>query len=137
MARSKFPCLWASTPACMCRAPSGETLCKASQKNMTACITSAPVPESQETDRRVRPSTSDGRQKATIHRQWRFRNRPSQTRFATTAGSYLSANDKRLHFGLGDTEIATVDVSWPSGDHQMLKDVRADQFLEIREQEHS
>src|SRR6266851_4653047 len=60
-----------------------------------------------------------------------------QSRFATTAGSYLSANDKRLHFGLGDSEIATVDVSWPSGAHQMLKDVRADQFLEIREPEHS
>ena len=60
-----------------------------------------------------------------------------QTRFATTAGSYLSANDKRLHFGLGDSEIATVDVSWPSGAHQMLKDVRADQFLEVREPEHS
>ena len=60
-----------------------------------------------------------------------------QTRFATTAGSYLSANDKRLHFGLGDAEIATVDVSWPSGAHQTLKDVRADQFLEIREPEHS
>jgi hypothetical protein len=60
-----------------------------------------------------------------------------QTRFATTAGSYLSANDKRLHFGLGDSEIATVDVSWPSGVLQILKDVRADQFLEIREPEHS
>lgn len=60
-----------------------------------------------------------------------------QTRFATTAGSYLSANDKRLHFGLGDSDIATVDVSWPSGTHQTLKDVRADQFLEIREPEHS
>ncbi len=60
-----------------------------------------------------------------------------QTRFATTAGSYLSANDKRLHFGLGDSDIATVDVSWPSGAHQTLKDVRADQFLEIREPEHS
>ena len=60
-----------------------------------------------------------------------------QTRFATTAGSYLSANDKRLHFGLGDSEIATLDVSWPSGARQMLKDVRADQFLEILEPEHS
>ena len=59
-----------------------------------------------------------------------------QTRFATTAGSYLSANDKRLHFGLGDSEVATVDVIWPSGAHQMLKDVRANQFLEIREPEH-
>src|SRR6266581_1990760 len=38
-----------------------------------------------------------------------------QTRFAPTAGSYLSANDKRLHFGPGDSEIATVDVAWPSG----------------------
>jgi len=60
-----------------------------------------------------------------------------QTRIATTAGSYLSANDKRLHFGLGDSEIATLDVWWPSGARQMLKDVRADQFLEIREPEHS
>jgi len=60
-----------------------------------------------------------------------------QTRFATTAGSYLSANDKRLHLGLGDSVIATVDVSWPSGTRQTLKDVRADQFLEIREPEHS
>jgi len=59
-----------------------------------------------------------------------------QSRFATTAGSYLSANDKRLHFGLGDSEIATVDVSWPSGAHQTLKDVRADQFLEVHEPEH-
>jgi hypothetical protein len=60
-----------------------------------------------------------------------------QTRFATTAGSYLSANDKRLHFGLGDSDTATVEVSWPSGAHQTLKDVRADQFLEIREPEQS
>jgi enediyne biosynthesis protein E4 len=60
-----------------------------------------------------------------------------QMRFATTAGSYLSANDKRLHFGLGDSDTATVEVSWPSGTRQTLKDVRADQFLEIREPEHS
>jgi len=60
-----------------------------------------------------------------------------QTRVATTAGSYLSANDKRLHFGLGDSEIATVDVAWPSRARQTLKDVHADQFLEIRELDHS
>ena len=60
-----------------------------------------------------------------------------QTRFATTAGSYLSANDKRLHFGLGDVNTATVEICWPSGARQMLKDVRADQFLEIREPEKS
>ena len=60
-----------------------------------------------------------------------------QTRFASSAGSYVCANDKRLHFGLGDSEIATIDVSWPSGVRQILKDVRADQFLEIREPERS
>jgi enediyne biosynthesis protein E4 len=60
-----------------------------------------------------------------------------QIRFATTTGSYLSANDKRLHFGLGNSDTATVEVSWPSGVRQTLKDVGADQFLEIREPEQS
>ncbi len=58
-----------------------------------------------------------------------------QTRFATTAGSYESANDKRLHFGLGSAKSAKVEVLWPSGAHQVLNDVAADQFLEVREPE--
>jgi enediyne biosynthesis protein E4 len=58
-----------------------------------------------------------------------------QTRFATTSGSYESANDKRLHFGLGPAKSAKVEVLWPSGTHQVLNDVAADQFLEIREPE--
>jgi hypothetical protein len=58
-----------------------------------------------------------------------------QTRFATTAGSYESANDKRLHFGLGQAKSAKVEVLWPSGTRQALNDVPVDQFLEIREPE--
>ncbi|MGB6403515.1 MAG: ASPIC/UnbV domain-containing protein, partial [Candidatus Sulfotelmatobacter sp.] len=58
-----------------------------------------------------------------------------QTRFATSAGSYLSSNDKRLHFGLGVTEKAKIEIDWPSGIHQTLNDVHADQFLEVREPE--
>jgi hypothetical protein len=58
-----------------------------------------------------------------------------QTRFATSAGSYLSSSDKRLHFGLGTAEKATVEIVWPSGIHQTLKDLHADQFLEVREPE--
>jgi hypothetical protein len=58
-----------------------------------------------------------------------------QTRFATSAGSYLSASDKRLHFGLGTAEKAKVEVVWPSGIHQTLNEVHADQFLEVREPE--
>jgi hypothetical protein len=58
-----------------------------------------------------------------------------QTRFATTAGGYVCANDKRLHFGLGSAEKATVEIHWPSGVKQVLNDVRSDQFLEVREPE--
>jgi hypothetical protein len=60
-----------------------------------------------------------------------------QTRFATSAGSYVCANDKRLHFGLGSADRVTVEILWPSGLKQALNDVRADQFLEVREPEHS
>ena len=58
-----------------------------------------------------------------------------QTRFATSAGSYLSASDKRLHFGLGTAETAKIEIAWPSGTSQTLNDVHADQFLEVREPE--
>ena len=57
-----------------------------------------------------------------------------QTRFATSSGSYLSASDKRLHFGLGAAETATVEIKWPSGALQTLSNVRADRFLQVREQ---
>jgi hypothetical protein len=59
-----------------------------------------------------------------------------QTRFATSAGSYVCASDKRLHFGLGSAETASVEIFWPSGIKQVLHDVHAGQFLEIREPEH-
>ena len=58
-----------------------------------------------------------------------------QMRFATSAGSYVSSSDKRLHFGLGAAEKAKVEIAWPSGIHQTLNNVPADQFLEVREPE--
>jgi hypothetical protein len=58
-----------------------------------------------------------------------------QSRFATSAGSYLCSNDKRLHFGLGQSQTAHVEVDWPSGTRQVLTGVSADQFLEIKEPE--
>jgi enediyne biosynthesis protein E4 len=60
-----------------------------------------------------------------------------QKRFATTGGSYISANDKRLHFGLGEAKVAKVEIRWPSGIHQVLEGVKANQFLEVREPEKS
>jgi hypothetical protein len=58
-----------------------------------------------------------------------------QTRYATAVAGYLSAHDKRLHFGLGAAKAAKVEILWPSGMRQALNDVRADQFLEVREPE--
>jgi len=56
-----------------------------------------------------------------------------QSGYATSAGSYLSANDKRLHFGLGTAREARVEVHWPSGQRQVLEHVSADQVLTIKE----
>ena len=47
--------------------------------------------------------------------------------------SYLSCNDPRLHFGLGNADSANFEIRWPSGATQILKDVKADQILTIRE----
>jgi enediyne biosynthesis protein E4 len=57
-----------------------------------------------------------------------------QSAMVTTAGSYLSSGDKRVHFGLGkQTQVSTIEIRWPSGITQTLKDVRADQILQIDE----
>ncbi len=51
-----------------------------------------------------------------------------------SGGSYLSQNDFRLHFGLGQMSKAdVVRIDWPSGAVDELHDVRADQILTIVE----
>jgi hypothetical protein len=58
----------------------------------------------------------------------------SQYNQATTAVSYNSASDKRVHFGLGeDAVIDRIELTWPSGITQVLRGVKADQVLTIRE----
>ena len=51
----------------------------------------------------------------------------------TSTGSYLSAHDKRLHFGLGAAREATVEIRWPSGRRQTLAKVAADRILTVKE----
>ena len=47
---------------------------------------------------------------------------------------FMSSSDKRVHFGLGaETRIASIEITWPSGIRQTLKDVKADQILNIDE----
>jgi hypothetical protein len=52
----------------------------------------------------------------------------------STAGSYLSASDKRVHFGLGsESVVQRIEIRWPSGIRQTVKDIPADQVLQIDE----
>jgi enediyne biosynthesis protein E4 len=53
---------------------------------------------------------------------------------ATTASSYQSSSDRRVHFGLGPaSSISRIDIRWPSGIQQVLTDVKADQVLTVTE----
>ena len=54
-------------------------------------------------------------------------------RRARTDGSYMSANDIRVHFGLGEAE--TVDgvlVHWPSG-RELWRDISVNRFVSLKE----
>ncbi len=66
----------------------------------------------------VKITTAEGQQQATV----------------STCGSYLSSGDKRVHFGLGlQTNVKQIDIRWPSGIRQSIRDVRADQILPVDE----
>ena len=59
-----------------------------------------------------------------------------QYNHVTTAGSFASSSDKRVHFGLGrDTRIKEIELRWPSGRTQVLRNVKVDQVLKITESE--
>jgi hypothetical protein len=46
----------------------------------------------------------------------------------------MSSSDKRVHFGLGEeTRIRSLEIRWPSGITQVLRDLKADQILKIDE----
>ena len=51
-----------------------------------------------------------------------------------SGGSYLSQNDLRLHFGLGNREaIDQVEILWPDGKKDALTHLAADRFYVVRE----
>jgi hypothetical protein len=50
----------------------------------------------------------------------------SQMREVRAGGSYISSNDPRLHFGLGaETKMDEIEIRWPSGKVETLRDVPA------------
>ena len=51
-----------------------------------------------------------------------------------TDSGYLSANDVRVHFGLGDQpEIEAVQVTWPDGSKERFENVRCDRIVTLRQ----
>jgi hypothetical protein len=57
-----------------------------------------------------------------------------QYNHATTAVGYASSSDKRVHFGLGaDRTAREIEIRWPSGTRQILRNVSADRLLEAEE----
>ena len=58
-----------------------------------------------------------------------------QYNHVTTAGSYASSSDPRVHFGLGtDAVIKEIELKWPSGTVEVLHNVKADQILTVTEE---
>ncbi len=57
----------------------------------------------------------------------------TQTQEVQSQSSFLSCNDFRLHFGLGQAKSAEVKIRWPSGEWQTLPNVAVNQFLTVKE----
>jgi hypothetical protein len=53
----------------------------------------------------------------------------------TTSVGYVSSSDRRVHFGLGaDVRIREIELRWPSGRVQVLKDLGADRIVKVAEE---
>ena len=57
----------------------------------------------------------------------------SQAQEVLSQSSFYSVNDTRLHFGLGSEKTADIAIRWPSGAHEELKGVSADQLIVVKE----
>ena len=57
-----------------------------------------------------------------------------QAQAVTSQSSFYSANDPRLHFGLGSAATADVDIFWPSGHSQSIKNEAADHLITVIEE---
>ena len=58
----------------------------------------------------------------------------TQTEQIRSGGSYLSQSDFRVHFGLGSaSKVESVEIRWPSGATDIIKNLAADQFYSVLE----
>jgi len=57
-----------------------------------------------------------------------------QYNHVTTSVGYASSSDSRVHFGLGaNTAAKQIEIAWPSGTRQVLRDVAADRVVTVTE----
>ena len=56
-----------------------------------------------------------------------------QVQAVAAQSSYLSVNDRRLHFGLGQETSAGLEILWPNGREEKIGGVAADQLVVVRE----
>jgi hypothetical protein len=56
-----------------------------------------------------------------------------QAQEVLSQASFYSANDLRLHFGLGGAEKVDLDVRWPCGGNERIANVPADHLVTVRE----
>ncbi|HXY01818.1 MAG TPA: CRTAC1 family protein [Candidatus Limnocylindrales bacterium] len=58
----------------------------------------------------------------------------TQYNYVSTASGYASSSAGPVHFGLGSAKtVDEIEIRWPSGTVQRLKDVTADQVLRVKE----
>jgi len=62
-----------------------------------------------------------------------------QYNHCTTSVGYESSSDSRVHFGVGATsaKVKEIEVLWPSGIRQVVRDVQGDRTVKIEEQSSS
>jgi enediyne biosynthesis protein E4 len=52
----------------------------------------------------------------------------------TTSVGYGGSSDRLVHFGLGtDTVVQSIDIEWPSGIRQVLRNLTVDRYYELKE----
>ena len=57
---------------------------------------------------------------------------PSSWRRVRTDGSYLSSNDMRVHFGLGDRSLVEgIVVEWRDGEREVWRNVAPNAFVRL------
>lgn len=58
----------------------------------------------------------------------------TQTKWRLSSSGYLSQSDYRVHFGLGvDSKVDKIEILWPDGKTQTLKNVKVNQVITVKE----